>query len=351
MSNRRRNRNKKIENLSITQMASKGKGLGRHNGMVIFVENAVTGDVVDVLLTKKRKDYAEGRVLEIKTPSTLRIKPFCKHFAYCGGCKWQYLSYEQQLKFKKFMVLDAFKRIGKTNIPELLPIAGSAQTQYYRNKMDFAFSNRRWLTPEEVEQKQNFEHRNALGLHVPGKFDRIVDIEHCFLQGDSSNEIRNAIRQFVLEKKWSFYDLNEQRGFLRNLIIRNTSAGELMVILSFAEKKEADIKALMDFLLENFPQITSLHYVINQKRNDTIFDQDIITYHGRGYIFEQLEDIRYKISPKSFFQTNSRQAIKLYQIVREFAALQTEDVVYDLYTGTGSIALFLAKYCQKNYRN
>ncbi len=343
---RRRQRKKLIKDAEISNMAAEGKAFWRHNGKVIFVEDGIPGDVADILIHKKKKDYAIGRIAELKQASPLRIEPFCQHFGVCGGCKWQMISYEQQLAYKSLTVVEAFQRIGKLDFPTPLPILGADPNRYYRNKMDFSFSNKKWLTKAEIDSEAAFN-RNGLGFHKPGMFDKVVDIEHCYLQAAPSNEIRNAIRDYAIQNDLSFYDIIQQEGLLRNLIIRSSSLGEWMVLLSFGEDIAAARTALLDHLVEKFPQITSLHYVINTKKNESLYDLDIHTYHGRGHIFESLEDLKFKISPKSFFQTNSAQAERLYQVVRDFANLQGEEVVYDLYTGTGSIGLFLARHCKK----
>lgn len=340
-------RRKIVKELEITKIAAEGKGMARHNGKVIFVENAVPGDITDVRITKNRKDFAIAKIMELKKASPQRIEAFCEHFGTCGGCKWQYLPYEQQAAYKQGIVEESLQRVGKLDFPPIMPILGAEKTQYYRNKMEFTFSNKRWLSLEEVNSDIPIENRNAVGMHVPGLFDKVVDIQHCFLQGTPSNEIRNEVRQFAINHELTYYDLREHKGFLRNLIVRTSTLEELMVILSVAEPKQETIEALLDHLLCQFPQITSLHYVVNQKKNDTLYDQDIITYHGRGYIFEQFEDLKYKISPKSFFQTNPYQGVRLYNVVRNFAQLEGNELVYDLYTGTGSIALFLAGQCKK----
>ncbi|MEZ4887888.1 MAG: 23S rRNA (uracil(1939)-C(5))-methyltransferase RlmD [Chitinophagales bacterium] len=336
-----------VKELEITKIAAEGKGMARRDGKVIFVENAVPGDIADVYITKNRKDFAIGKVSEMKEPSTDRIDPFCEYFGVCGGCKWQYLPYEKQAHYKQAIVEESFQRVGKLEFPPLPPILQAEKSQYYRNKMEFTFSNKRWLSLEEVNSDTPIENRNALGLHVPGLFDKVVDIEHCYLQGEPSNDIRNEFRKYAKENELTYYDLREHTGFLRNLIIRTSTLGELMVIVSVAEPKQEVIEAILDYILRQFPQITSLHYVVNQKKNDTLYDQDIITYHGRGYIFEAFEDLKYKISPKSFFQTNPYQGVRLYQVVRDFADLKGDELVYDLYTGTGSIALFLARQCKQ----
>ncbi len=346
MARKRRHKRKQLTDLSIEKMAAEGKAMARHEGKVIFVENAVPGDVVDVIVTKNKTDYAVAKVKNIVSPSEIRIKPFCSHFESCGGCKWQYITYEQQAIYKQEIVAEAFSRIGKLDFPELMPIIKGEPTEYYRNKMEFTFANKRWLTDEEV-LSQKIYNRNAVGFHVPGMFDRIVDIEHCYLQPEPSNGIRNAIRAYAYKQKLTFYDVKVHEGFLRTLIIRTSTLGEVMVILALGHDDEKHRNAILDLLLKKYPEISSLHYVINQKKNDTLYDQDIITYKGKGFIYEKLADLTYKISPKSFFQTNPYQAVRLYETVRDFANLQGNETVYDLYTGTGSIGIFLAKHCQK----
>lgn len=347
-----RNKNKKpqpiLTDLAITQIAAEGKTIARHpDGRVIFVEGGVPGDVVDVQVLKSKKDYVEAKVVTVKQASPDRVTPFCTHFGVCGGCKWQQLDYAKQAVYKQQLTEEAFKRIGKLDFPPLLPIIAANPTQYYRNKLEFTFSNKRWLSKEDFNGGIPLENRDALGFHIPGMFDKIVDIDHCYLQPDPSNQIRNSVRQYALEHQLSFYDVKQHTGFLRNLIVRTSTLGELMVIISFGENNASEIENLLSFLLQQLPQITSLHYAINLKLNDTLFDQDIITYSGRGFIYEELEGLRFKISPKSFFQTNTLQALKLYQTARSFAQLKPTDTVYDLYTGTGSIGIFVAKYCKK----
>ncbi len=343
---RNRSRRKLVENLQVTNMAAEGKAFGRRaDGKLIFVENAVPGDVVNVLLTKNKKDYGIGKIADLLEASELRQPAFCEHFGVCGGCKWQYLAYEQQLEYKRLTVEESFRRIGKLDFPEIPPVLGSELTTYYRNKLDFTFSNKRWLTREEVDSGVEMK-RDALGFHKPGMFDKVVDVNHCHLQAEPSNEIRNHVRDFALKHELEFYDIREHTGMLRNLIIRSSTQGELMVILSVAQMNPM-LFTLLDDLLEHYPDITSLHYVVNKKKNDTLYDQDIITYHGRGYILETLGHRQYKISPKSFFQTNPTQAKSLYDITRDFAELKGEEIVYDLYTGTGSIAIYVADQCAK----
>ena len=343
----RRNRQKLVTDISVIRMAAEGKAIAhKKDGKILFVDGAMPDDVVDVLITKNRKDYAVGKVVEIKQASDKRIEPFCKHFGSCGGCKWQFISYEQQLEYKQQMVEEALRRVGKLTFPPLMPILGAEPNVYYRNKMEFTFSNKRWLTLEEIKSEEHIE-RNAVGFHVPNKFDRIVDIEHCYLQDEPSNSIRNEVRKYALEHELSFYDIYEHHGLLRNLIIRTSTLGETMLIFCFGEDQPENVKALLAHTLEKFPDITSLNYVVNTKKNDTIFDLEIINVHGRPFIYEKLEDFKYKISPKSFFQTNPFQAERLYQVVRDFSELKGHETVYDLYAGTGSIGIFVAKNCKK----
>jgi len=342
-----RRRRRIIESLEITDLVAEGKGLTRQEDKVIFVENAIPGDVVDVKIKKNKKSYAVGTVWQLVKPSPDRIEPFCKHFESCGGCKWQFLAYEKQLFFKEKIVKDNFERLGKLDTSTMLPIIGSVKTKNFRNKMEFTFSNNRWILPEEAENETEITEWNAVGFHVPKMFNKIVDITECHLQESPSNEIRNAVRDFALENKFTFYNLMKHGGLLRNLLIRSSVKGELMVILSCGEPQMENIEALLTHLDEKFPQIDSLHYVVNQKLNDTLYDQDIVTWKGKGYINEYLEELKFKISPKSFFQTNPYQALSLYNVVRTFADLKGDELVYDLYTGTGSIALFMARYCKK----
>ncbi|POY39338.1 23S rRNA (uracil(1939)-C(5))-methyltransferase RlmD [Solitalea longa] len=331
------------EGVEIVDIAHDGRAIGKHEDRVIFVDKAVPGDVVDINVLYRKKQLFEGKINVLHKASEYRSEPFCSHFGVCGGCKWQHLSYEAQLKFKQKQVVDALERIGGISTKHLTPIFGSEKTTYYRNKMEFTFSNKRWLTEEDMINRDDLEQSDALGFHVPLRFDKIIDIQHCYLQQEPSNEIRNAVRTYALEHKLSFYDLKEHQGFLRNLIIRTASTGELMVIVVFAEHQEKKINGLMKHLNELFPQITSLLYIVNQKRNDTIFDQEVITFNGRDHIFEEMEGIKFKISPKSFYQTNSEQAYHLYKITREFADLKGHELVYDLYTGAGTIANFVAR--------
>jgi 23S rRNA (uracil1939-C5)-methyltransferase len=338
-------RNKKplplLENVTIENIGSEGKSLARVNNIVVFVKGAVPGDVTDLQVFRKKGRYMEARVVKYHSYSDQRTEPFCDHFGVCGGCKWQHLPYEKQLFYKQQQVEDAFRHIAGVEIPEAMPILGSNPSVEYRNKMEFTFSRHRWLLDHEAKSEAPPEHTNALGLHVPGRFDKVVDIEKCFLQGDPSNPIRNFLRALALEKGASFYDHRTNEGLLRNLIIRTSTLGEVMVILSF-QFDEPVVYEMLDEIKNKFPDLTSLMYTINPKKNETLFDQDIIVWSGRDHIFEELEDLKFKIGPKSFFQTNSKQALELYRLTREFAGLSGDEIVYDLYTGTGTIANFVA---------
>ncbi|WP_137400861.1 23S rRNA (uracil(1939)-C(5))-methyltransferase RlmD [Echinicola rosea] len=338
----RKMKNKVLKNLTIERIASEGKSVAHYEGKVVFVQNVAPGDVVDVRIRRGKSSFMEGEAIHIHEYSKDRVEPFCTHFGVCGGCKWQHINYDLQMEYKRQQVLDQFQRIAKVPIPEVLPIIGSAETQYYRNKLDFTFSNNRWLTKEEIDSGKDFE-RNALGFHIPKRFDKIVDVEHCYLQGGPSNDVRNALRDFALEKGLTFFDMIKQEGLLRNLIIRTSITGETMVIVQFGENAPEQIDQVMTFLSERFPDLTSLLYIINLKKNETFHDQDIHTFMGRDYIIEEMEGLQFRVGPKSFYQTNSKQAYELYKVAREFANLSGDEVVYDLYTGTGTIANFVAK--------
>ena len=330
-----------ISDIAVIDIAEEGKGVGKTDELVLFIDKAIPGDVVDVELIKKKKNFAEAKVAALKKASEYRIDPFCEHFGVCGGCKWQHMDYNGQLKFKQQTVDNVLARIGKVDTSIMEPILGSGETEYYRNKLEYTFSNKRWLT--SVDDANEGLEMNALGFHVPGRFDKILDIDHCYLQQDPSNAIRNHIRAFAIKHQISFYDLREHAGALRNLIIRTASTGELMVIVVFAYPEEGQVDLLMNDINSSFPDIDSLLYIINQKKNDTIFDQDIHIFKGRDFIYEEMEGLKYKIGPKSFYQTNSLQAYELYKITREFAGLTGDELVYDLYTGAGTIANFVAK--------
>lgn len=336
-----------LENLEIFDIAEEGRGVARHEDLVIFVEKTVPLDVVDVKLTMKKKNYAEATPILFHKKSPYREEPFCTHFGTCGGCKWQNMSYERQLIYKQKHVTDCLTRIAKVSLPEPEPILGSEIRKYYRNKLEFTFSNKRWLTTEQKRDEENQGSMLALGFHVPKKFDKIIDVETCHLQEDPSNAIRLAIKKFTEENDFTYFDIKQQVGLMRNLVIRIASTGEIMVIVQFYEDDETKRNLLMHFVKEQFPEITSLMYIINQKGNDSFHDQDIVLFHGVGYIEEAMEGLKFRIGPKSFYQTNSLQAYELYKITRDFAGLTGNEVVYDLYTGTGTIANFVAKKAKK----
>lgn len=336
-----------MESIEITDAAAEGVAIAKHNDMVIFVKNAVPGDIADLQVTRRKSNYREATAIKFHHLSDKRTEPICEHFGVCGGCKWQNMAYEHQLFYKQKQVSDNFKRIGKLDFSEISPILKSPETDFYRNKLEFTFSNKKWLTQEQVDSKQEFENRNALGFHIPKMFDKIIDVETCHLQGGYSNEIKNEVRKYALEKNLDFYDIKNQTGYLRNLIIRNTKKGELMVLLVFNYDDSEKHSLLLNHLKSKFPQITSLLYVINAKRNDTIFDLDVERFDGNDYIIEEMENLKFKVSAKSFFQTNSEQAYNLYKVAREFAAIKPHETVYDLYTGTGTIANFVAGNAKK----
>lgn len=336
-----------LEKVPVTGVAAEGKAIARVDGMTVFVPYAVPGDVADIQITKKKSNYAEGKVTRFESFSENRADPFCEHFGTCGGCKWQILPYGEQLKYKQKQVEDNLTRIGKVELPEISPILGAPETTFYRNKLEFTFSDKRWLTEKEISSGSEPRQMDALGFHIPGMFDKVLDINKCWLQDDLSNQIRNAARDFCLKNKFSFFDLRNQSGLMRTLILRNTSVGEWMVIVVFYEDYAEKREMLLNFLAGKFPQITSLLYIINRKANDTITDQEVICWKGREYIVEEMEGLQFKIGPKSFYQTNSRQAYSLYKVAREFAGLSGSERVYDLYTGTGTIANFVARNAGK----
>lgn len=342
-----------IEHVQVIDASSDGQAVGRVDDIVLFIKNAVPGDVVDVQVTRKKNKFREGKAIHTHHYSDKRTEVFCKHFGTCGGCKWQNMDYKWQLFYKQKQVKDALTRLIKIELPEINPIVASEKTYYYRNKLEFTFSNKKWLTQEQINDKSlsfgedETETRNALGFHIPGMFDKILDIESCHLQDDPSNAIRNEIKRYALEHKLTFFDLREQVGFLRNIIIRSTSTGEWMLIVSFHYDDKTSISNLLAHICDQFPQLSSVHYVINSKRNDTISDLEIILFKGKDSIYEKMEELKFKISPKSFYQTNSEQAYQLYRITREMAAIQDTETVYDLYTGTGTIANFVAHQAKK----
>ena len=339
-------KNQVLEKLEIATVAAEGKCVARHEGQVIFVAGVAPGDVVDIRIIRDKKTYAEGMAVRFHAYSPLRQQPFCQHFDYCGGCKWQHLTYESQLQFKQQQVIDNLERIAKIPLPQVQPVIGSDKTRMYRNKLEYTFSNRKWLTKEEMQGGEELR-KDALGFHMSGRFDRVLDIEFCHLQPDPSNGIRNALRKFALQENLPFYDLVVNEGFIRNLIIRTSSTGESMVIVQFARPYMEEVEKVMAFLKQEFPQITSLQYIINQKFNETYYDQEVVLYNGRPWIEEEMEGLRFRIGPKSFYQTNSDQAYTLYKVARDFAGLSGSEVVYDLYTGTGTIANFVSKQAKK----
>ena len=343
-----------LENISVIDASSDGQAVGRMDDVVVFIKDAVPGDVVDVQVTRKKNKFREGKAIKIHSYSEKRTAPICSHFGVCGGCKWQSMDYQWQLFYKQKQVSDALTRIAKIDLPEIQKIIPSEKVYHYRNKLEFTFSNKKWLTLEQVNDKSiafgdgsDEITRNALGFHIPGMFDKILDIDTCYLQEEPSNAIRNEIRTFALANQFTFFDLREQIGFLRNIIIRSTSSGQWMLIVVFHYEDMSLIEKLLNHLSEKFPQITSLQYVINSKKNDTISDLDIKVFKGNDSIYENMEGLKFKIGPKSFYQTNSEQAYQLYKVTREFAGISPSDVVYDLYTGTGTIANFVAHQAKK----
>lgn len=335
------------EHVTITDVGAEGKAVAKVDDVVVFTTHVVPGDVVDIQVTKKRKRYHEGFVTKIHEFSKDRVEAICEHYGVCGGCKWQNLPYAKQLEYKQKQVTDQLLRIGKVELPETMPIMGSVATDFYRNKLEFTFSNKRWLTNEEVQSGADVSQRDAVGFHIPGMFDKVIDVQKCWLQADPSNAIRNEIRDYALKHELEFFDLKEQVGFLRTMVVRTTSTGELMLIVAFFKEDKEKREALLNHLVEKFPQLTSLIYVINTKKNDSLADQEMILFHGRDHIFEEMEGLKFKIGPKSFYQTNSDQAYELYKVTRDFAQLTGNEVVYDLYTGTGTIANFVAKQAKQ----
>jgi 23S rRNA (uracil1939-C5)-methyltransferase len=336
-----------LQNVEILDAGAEGKAVARVEGVVVFTTNVIPGDVVDIQVTKKREKYMEGKVVAIRTPSPDRVEAFCEHFDLCGGCKWQYLPYEKQLFYKQKQVVDQLTRIGKVVIPKLHPITGSEKTTFYRNKLEFTFSNRRWLSEEEIRSGIEINDQNVLGFHIPGMFDKVMDIKRCWLQASPSNEIRNAVRTYALEHQLPFFDLRNKSGLLRTMTIRTNEKGEVMVIFVFFADDRSAREGLLNFVAESFPQVTSLLYVINEKGNDTITDQEVIVYKGKDHLVEEMEGLKFIVGAKSFYQTNSTQAYELYKITREMAGLTGAETVYDLYTGTGTIANFVAKKAKK----
>jgi 23S rRNA (uracil1939-C5)-methyltransferase len=343
----KKNKHFVLENLEVIDISTEGKSIAKHEGLVVFIEGAVPGDIVDVMIHRKKSAFAEGKVHAIRKYSSLRVEPRCEHFGTCGGCKWQNFSYGKQLEFKQKYVYDAFTRIGKLQFAEILPILGNANEYFYRNKLEFSFSNKKWLTAEQITNEEVIENKNALGFHIPGLFDKVLDINNCYLQPEPSNSIRLAIREYALKNKITYFDIRNKGGFLRTVMIRSTSTGEIMVLVAVYDWLEKELFALLDHLKELFPQITALLYTHSHKANDTLQGLEIKTYYGRDHILEEMEGLKFKISAKSFYQTNSEQAFNLYKITREFAQLTGSETVYDLYTGTGTIANFIARFAKK----
>ena len=344
----RRNTKQIFKNVEVIDTAAKGKSVGKApDGRVIFLSNAVPGDVVDVQTLKKRSAYYEGKAIAFHSYSDKRTQPKCEHFGTCGGCKWQDMDYKYQLIYKQNEVVNNLKRIGHLELPEISPILGSKKQYFYRNKMEFSFSDSRWLTFEEINSSEDLGNKNALGFHIPGMWDKILDIKKCWLQEDPSNEIRNVIKSYAIENHLEFFNTKNQTGFLRTMMIRTASTGNIMVVIQFFKEDKKKRQLLLDYIAETFPQITSLQYIINEKANDTIYDQEVICYKGEDHIFEDMEGLKFKINAKSFYQTNSEQAYELYKVTRDFAGLTGNELVYDLYTGTGTIAQFVAQKAKK----
>ncbi|RIV72339.1 23S rRNA (uracil(1939)-C(5))-methyltransferase RlmD [Flagellimonas aequoris] len=345
---RKKNKRQTFENVTVVDAGAKGKSVGKApDGRIIFLSNAVPGDVVDVMTTKKRSAYFEGTATHFHVLSDKRTQPECQHFGTCGGCKWQNMAYEHQLHFKQNEVENNLKRIGHLELPEISPILGSKKQYFYRNKMEFSFSNSRWLTESEINSEKDIDDRKALGFHIPGMWDKILDIKKCHLQQDPSNAIRLETKRFASENGLSFFDPRKQEGLLRTMMMRTASTGEIMLLIQFFEDKKEQRELLLNHLAQTFPEITSLLYVINSKQNDTIYDQEVICFSGRDHIFEGMEGLQFKINAKSFYQTNSEQAFELYKVTRDFAGLTGDELVYDLYTGTGTIAQFVSKKAKK----
>ncbi|MBJ2175509.1 23S rRNA (uracil(1939)-C(5))-methyltransferase RlmD [Aureibaculum sp. A20] len=344
----RKNKHKIFEDIEVLDAGAKGKSVAKApDGKVIFLSNAIPGDVVDVQTFKQRKAYYEGKSINFKTFSDKRTTPVCEHFENCGGCKWQHMKYEDQLFYKEKEVTNNLQRIGHIELPEITPILGASKHYFYRNKMEFSFSSSRWLTLEEINSDVTIENKNALGFHIAGMWDKILDIKKCHLQEDPSNDLRNSIKEFATENNLSFFNPREQSGLLRTMMVRISSNGEIMLIVQFYDDDIEKRELLLNFVAEKFPQITSLQYLVNQKANDTFYDQEIVCFKGRDHIFEEMEGLKFKINAKSFYQTNSSQAYELYKITRDFANLSGNEVVYDLYTGTGTIAQFISKQAKK----
>lgn len=339
-----------LEEIEITALAAEGKALARVNDMVVFVPYVVPGDIVDLQVIRKKHSFMEAKVLKFHKKSADRVEPMCSHFGVCGGCKWQCLSYERQLDYKQKQVVDTLTRIGKVELPEVTPILSSKLTSGYRNKLEFSFSNKRWLTEEEVSKDLKYDQMNAVGFHIPGAFDKVLDIKECFLMDDIQNRVRNGVRDYAIAHNISFFDLRKQEGVLRDMIFRSSNSGELMLTMQFhytTDEEKIQAMSVMEYLTATFPEITTLVWVNNLKCNDTIGDLDINIFKGKGYVYELMEDLRFKVGPKSFYQTNNEQAYELYKIVRNYASFAGDELVYDLYTGTGTIANFVARQARQ----
>lgn len=339
-----------FEKVKITGVAAEGKAVARVDDLVVFVPYAVPGDVADLKVRRKKHSYAEAEAVAFHEYSPERAVPFCKHYGICGGCKWQCLGYEYQLKYKQQQVFDALTRIGKVELPDIMPILGSEHTREYRNKLEFTFSNKRWLTWDEVERNVVYDNMDALGFHIPGAFDKVLDIEECHLMQGLNNRLRNGIREFAHSEGIPFYDLRSHSGVLRGMMLRMSSTGEVMLLIQARVESDSDrmgLEKTLQYIADGFPEVTSLLYVVNNKCNDTFGDLEVVTYKGTDVIYEEMEGLRFKVGPKSFYQTNSAQAYNLYKVARDFAALTGEEVVYDLYTGTGTIANFVASKAKK----
>ncbi|MDC0622713.1 23S rRNA (uracil(1939)-C(5))-methyltransferase RlmD [Flavobacteriaceae bacterium] len=344
----RRKKNKEFNNITIERVGSKGKSIGTaDDGKTIIIDGGAPGDLVNILTTKQRKSYYQGKITEFHKYSDIRTNPKCEHFGICGGCKWQHIKYEEQLKFKEVEVKNNLLRIGNLTLPKITPIKGAANNYFYRNKMEYSFSDSRWLSLKEIKSKKIIKEKNALGFHIPGMWNKVVDINKCWLQVDITNTLRNSIKDFSIKNNIPFFNHSSQTGDLRTLMIRTTSTNEVMVLVQFYSDNKKNRELLLDFLIEEFPKINSLLYVVNNKANDTIYDQEVKTYYGNSFITEKMEGLEFKINAKSFYQTNSDQAYELYKIVREISDLKSTDIVYDLYTGTGTIALFISKNVKK----
>lgn len=336
-----------IESVEVTDIVAEGKAIVRIDNLVVFIPYVVPGDIIDLQLTRKKNKYAEGKAVRFEKYSDIRCDAFCEHFGTCGGCNWQILPYEEQLKYKQKQVEDTLTRIGKIELPDIQPILGSEKTVFYRNKLEFSFSNKKWLTQEQIESGEIFENMNGVGYHIPGKFDKVLDINKCWLQNDISNRIRIFVKKYCLDKGYTFFDFRNRSGLMRTMFVRTSTTGELMVILVFYDNMRREREDILTAVAEEFPEITSLLYIINEKANNTVSDQVVMTWEGNDFISEEMEGLSFKIGPKSFYQTNSEQAYVLYKVARDFAGLTGKELVYDLYTGTGTIANFVAGQSKK----